>query len=105
MQHEPSRGTEAVLALSNILTKSAQRNRVARYCRRCDEHMQGMCRDESLAFLRAELDKWFERYARFRERVFSPEPIATDATAWDYAETIAILSTRIATLERQQVAA
>ncbi len=98
-------GTKALLDLNRTLRAATQRATVARYFTRVDAHIAEMDRDASLAFLRGELGKWQTRYAWFQTAVFSPEPLITDASAWDYAETIATIATRIARIERQRVAA
>lgn len=98
-------GTKALLELNRTLRAATQRAVIKRYFERVDAHIADMDQAASLAFLRGELVKWQSRYARFQTAVFSPEPLTTDASAWDYAETIATIATRIARLERQQVAA
>lgn len=98
-------GTKALLDLNRTLRAATQRAVIKRYFERVDAHIADMDRTASLAFLQAELAKWHVRYANFQAAVFSTEPLTTDASAWDFAETIATIATRIARLERQQVAA
>lgn len=95
-------------ALNTMLrnqVSAARHARTARYMARVDDQMLGMDRDAQLTFLRGELAKWNARYAAFTTEVFSGRPLTTDATAWDFAETIATVAARIARLEREQVAA
>lgn len=93
--------TKSILGFVEVMQKAAGRGRVDRYVSRLDEHMADMSRDESLTFLRNELAKWTTRYENFQRDLFSGKPLTTTATAWDFAETIAVVSTRLARLERE----
>lgn len=88
-----------------IAALAAQPTRPERYFARVDAHTADMDGAAQLAFLRAELEKWQARYQTFQKAVFAGQDLEGDVTAWDYAETIAVLATRIATLERSAVAA
>lgn len=88
-----------------IAVLATQPTRPERYFARADAHMADMGPAAQLAFLRAELTKWETRYQNFQRAVFAGQNLEGDVTAWDYAETIAVLATRIATLERLKVAA
>lgn len=92
-------------ALADVLARAGQRSRSVRYFQRVDEHLRGLSPGESLAFLRAELGKWQRRYELFQAEVFKGEPEPGGPTAWDYAETIAVLGTRIARIEREMAVA
>jgi hypothetical protein len=103
MQQHPA--TAAFDRLFKVLDASVKRSRTNRYMARVDERIRDVGRDEALTFLRAELDKWHERYQRFQAKIFAGEDLESDVSAWDYAETIGAVAAKIARLERQTVAA
>lgn len=97
--------TKSMIGLVDVLRKAATRGRTERYLGRLDEHMADMDRGERLTFLRGELAKFEARYQRFQRAVFAGQNMEGDVSAWDYAETIAVIATRIARIEREAVAA
>lgn len=100
----PHPSTKPMLDFVQTMQRAVTRSCTARYFERVDAHIADMDTAASLTFLRAELDKWMARYQRFQAQV-DGDRYEGSATSWEYAETIATLGTRIAQLERQQVAA
>lgn len=95
----------ATMLRGQIAAMASKQTKPDRYFARADAHMVDMTRAEQLAFLRAELTTWETRYQNFQRAVFAGQNLEGDVSAWDFAETIAVLATRIATLERLSVAA
>ena len=103
MQTHPA--AKSIDALVDTLHRNTRRDRTSKYMHRVEEHMAEMGPDAKLEFLRAELEKWFKRYKAFQVSLFNGDPLTSDVTAWDYAETMAAVSVRIGQLERQKVMA
>jgi hypothetical protein len=71
-----------------------------RYAARVDAHLQTLA-TEALRrdFLAREEAKWIRRYEQFQRKVDSNLPITDeDGTAWDYVETLAEITGRLAPL-------
>ena len=103
MQQHPA--AKSIAALVDTLHRNTRRDRTSKYMHRVDEHMAEMDRDAKLEFLRAELEKWFNRYKAFQVSLFKGDPLTNDVTIWDFSETIAAVSVRIGQIERQKVMA
>jgi hypothetical protein len=69
-----------------------------RFAARLDTHLQMLATDElRREFLAREEAKWVRRYEAFQHKVLSNQPITdADGTAWDYVETIAEITGRLA---------
>jgi hypothetical protein len=92
------------LLRGQIAALAQRQSRPDRYFARADAHMADMTPPAQLAFLRAELDKWNTRYLTFQKEVFVGK-YEGETSAWEYAEVIAVIGTRIARLEREAVPA
>lgn len=78
--------------------------RTERYMRRVRQHLPRLDDDAGRAFLKAELEKWETRYARFIETSGESERRGDGAeqpTAFDFTETIAALQIAMAPFERE----
>jgi hypothetical protein len=75
-----------------------------RYAARVDAHLQEFATDAMRRdFLQREEAKWIRRYELFQRKVLTNQPITDeDGSAWDYVETLAEITSRLAPL--QQVA-
>lgn len=80
-------------------TPEAQ-DRTERFCKRLDEHMEGLPRAERLPFLERQRGVWERRYDAFQQRVAANKEPEFGETAWDYRFTIDEISKRIGREQR-----
>jgi hypothetical protein len=72
-------------------------DRCIKFSTRLDAHLAALPNDdERRAFLTKQLDLWNARYDEFGERLLRGLEPRHGETAWDYAETIADISKRLA---------
>ena len=69
-----------------------------RFAARLDDHLKTLpSADARAAFLKREEGKWVGRYEAFQHKVLTNQPITdADGSAWDYVETIAEITGRLA---------
>jgi hypothetical protein len=93
---------QAFAGLQRVVAQCEQRGRTALFMRRVDAHLADKTVGECLTFLRDQLNAWERRYRVWQRAVDRGDDIGSDASACDYAQTIAALATKIGQIEAAQ---